>query len=65
MFTQKNILLLGSKSASRKLLLEESLIPYQVVEQEADESECDWGLQLQQLTQSIARHKMDHVVMPL
>lgn len=60
----KKILLLGSKSVSRKKLLAESKIPFTVIEQEADETACDWGLPLAQLVESIARHKMEHVIMP-
>ena len=46
------------------MLLEESHIPFIVVSQNADESQCDWGLPLPQLVLSIALHKMDHVVLP-
>jgi septum formation protein len=60
----KNILYFGSKSQSRRMLLEESQIPFVVIDQNADESQCDWGLPLQQLVASIALHKMDHVVLP-
>ncbi|HEB41444.1 MAG TPA: hypothetical protein ENI08_00300 [Candidatus Dependentiae bacterium] len=60
----KNILLLGSKSQSRQLLLREIQIPFELVEQHADETQCDWGLPLSQLVQTIARHKMNHVVLP-
>jgi len=60
----KNILYFGSKSQSRRMLLEESHIPFTVVSQNADESQCDWGLPLPQLVLSIALHKMDHVVLP-
>jgi len=59
-----NILFLGSKSPSRKLLLEEAHIPFEVVSQDADETVCDWGLPVQQLVESIALHKMEHVVLP-
>ncbi len=60
----KNVLLLGSKSQSRQMLLREMQIPFQLIKQEADESQCDWGLPLAQLVKSIARHKMNHVVLP-
>ncbi len=60
----KNVLYFGSKSQSRRMLLEESQIPFTVVGQNADESQCDWGLPLPQLVLSIALHKMDHVVLP-
>lgn len=59
-----NILLLGSKSYSRKLLLDYAHIPYQIIEQEADESECDWGLAMQKVVENIALYKMEHVIMP-
>ncbi len=61
----KNILLLGSKSQSRKTLLSEAQIPFKVVGQNADETQCDWGLPLPQLVQKIALHKMNHVVLPV
>ena len=60
----KNILLLGSKSASRKFLLKEATIPFKIVDQQADESACDWGLPLRQLVEQIALYKMDHVILP-
>jgi septum formation protein len=60
----KNVLYFGSKSQSRRMLLEESHIPFTVVGQNADESQCDWGLPLPQLVLSIALHKMNHVILP-
>ena len=60
----KNILLLGSQSQSRQQLLREVQIPFTLVEQRADESQCDWGLPLPQLVQQVALYKMDHVVLP-
>lgn len=60
----KNILYLASKSASRKKLLEKAQIRFEILEQEADESQCDWGLPLQKVVESIAVHKMKHVIMP-
>lgn len=60
----KNILYFGSKSQSRRMLLEESQIPFVVVNQDADESQCDWGLPLPQLVLSIALYKMQHVILP-
>lgn len=57
-------LLLGSKSFSRKMLLDQAQIPYTLVPQDADEMVCDWTLPLEQAVASIARHKMDHVVLP-
>ena len=60
----KNILLLGSKSQSRQMLLREVQIPFKIVGQNADETQCDWGLPLPQLVQKIALYKMNHVVLP-
>lgn len=62
---QKNILYLGSKSSSRRILLDSSRISYCVLEQDADESLCNWGLPLEQLVAEIALFKMDHVVLPV
>jgi len=59
----KNVLLLGSKSKSRQMLLNEAKIPFVLVEQDADEAQCDWGLPLQQVVESIALHKMEHLVL--
>lgn len=59
-----NILLLGSKSYSRQMLLKEIQLPFALVAQDADETACDWGLPLQQLIETIALSKMDHVVLP-
>ena len=60
----KNVLLFGSKSQSRRMLLEESQIPFVTVDQNADESLCDWGLALPQLVLNIALYKMQHVILP-
>ena len=59
-----NILLLASKSKSRRFLLSQAEIPYVLLDQEADEKECDWGMPLQKLVESIALHKMAQIVMP-
>lgn len=59
-----NILLLGSKSASRQRLLQEAKIPYKVIDQDADESKCDWALPLPQVVETIARYKMEHAIVP-
>jgi len=61
----KNILYIGSKSQPRKMLLEEAKIPFIVVEQDANETQCDWSLPLAQLVLSIALYKMQHVILPL
>ncbi len=60
----KNILYLASKSPSRKALLEKSGIDFTILDQDADESQCDWGMPLQKVVESIAEHKMRHVIMP-
>lgn len=54
----------GSKSEPRKMLLEEAQIPFMVISQNADESQCDWGLPLPQLVLNIALYKMQHVILP-
>src|SRR5579864_8294380 len=60
----RNSLYFGSKSQSRRMLLEEAHIPFRVIEQNADETACDWTLPLEQLVMSIALHKMEHVMLP-
>ena len=57
-------MLLGSSSVSRQQLLTQAKIPFTVISQSADESQCDWGLSLPQLVASIALHKMNHVMLP-
>lgn len=61
----RNILLLGSKSESRKRLLRDAGIEFKIVDQRADESMCDWRVPLIELVESIAVHKMEHVIMPV
>ncbi|MDR3550211.1 MAG: Maf family protein [Candidatus Babeliales bacterium] len=60
----KKVLLLGSKSQSRQILLNEAKIPFRLIEQDVDETECDWALPLEQVVESIAIHKMNHLIMP-
>lgn len=60
----KNILLLGSKSASRQKLLNEAKIPFTLIEQDVDETKCDWALPLEQVVESIALYKMQHLILP-
>lgn len=57
-------LYLASKSASRRQLLIDACIPFTILEQSADESQCDWGLTLERLALSIADHKMKHAYTP-
>ncbi len=53
------VLYLASQSSSRKYLIEQLDIPFQVFPQSADEQACDWTLPLEQLVDSIALHKME------
>jgi septum formation protein len=57
-------LLLGSQSASRQMLLTQAQIPFILVAQSADETACDWTLPLPELVATIARIKMDHLLVP-
>lgn len=57
-------LLLASKSYSRQMLLTKALIPFSIIGQEADETLCDWTLQLDEVVLSIARLKMQRAVLP-
>lgn len=59
-----NLLLLGSGSRSRRFLLSEVGISFVLLEQSFDESTCDWGLPLQKLVESIAKQKMEHLILP-
>lgn len=61
---KENVLLVGSQSVSRHMLLTDAKIPFRVVEQSADETACDWGMPLEQLVATIANSKMEHVIMP-
>ena len=61
----KNVLLLGSKSPSRRSLLEQSKIPYVVIEQNSDELICKIGLTRVQQVSAIALQKMDHAILPM
>lgn len=58
-----NVLRLASKSPSRRLLLETAKIPHIVVDQNADERECDWSKPVEEVVLSIAKHKMNHVLL--
>ncbi|MBI2774941.1 Maf family protein [Candidatus Dependentiae bacterium] len=59
-----NILYLGSNSSSRKKLLTEMAIPFQVVGHQADEEACGWELPLEKLVETIAIAKSEHVIIP-
>ncbi len=60
----KNTLLFASKSVPRRELLQKVQIPFSIIAQDADESQCDWALPFPQLLASIAVHKMNHVILP-
>ena len=60
----KNILLLGSSSQSRQMLLKEALIPFIEIPHGADEEAIDPTLPFEKLLQEIAHHKMNHVIIP-
>src|SRR3989304_6760710 len=57
-------LYLGSKSQSRQFLLKEARIPFTLIDQNADETACDWSLPLKELVLSISLRKMEHLVLP-
>jgi septum formation protein len=58
----KNILLLGSKSSSRVMLLKETGIPFVVIPQDADETTCDVGKSFSDKVMNIALHKMEQIL---
>ncbi len=60
----KNILLLGSSSQSRQMLLKEALIPFKEIGHGADEEAIDKTFPFEKLLVEIARHKMNHVTVP-
>jgi len=60
----RNVLYLGSSSASRRTLLEQAKIPFTVIEQSADETKCDWNLSLPEVVKNIAQYKMAHSIVP-
>jgi septum formation protein len=59
-----NVLLLASKSLQRAQALTQAKIPFFIISQTADESQCDYGLPFEELLKSIALYKMDHITMP-
>lgn len=62
--TPKQPLYLASKSSSRQQLLTQANIPFTIVEQNADETQCDWNLPLQKIVEGIALYKMAHAIVP-
>lgn len=63
--TTQNVLLLASQSKSRMRLLQEACIPFVTIEQQADESACDWNLSVEHVVTNIARHKMEQAIVPI
>ncbi len=61
---ESQLLLLASKSVSRRNLLEQARIPFQIIGQEANEFDCDWTLPLEALVVAIALYKMKHAQLP-
>jgi septum formation protein len=55
-------LLLASRSASRRALLDAAKIPYVLYEHAIDERAISWAMPLEQLVLAIARQKMEAVV---
>ncbi len=60
----KNILFLASNSASRKSLLAQADIPFQIISQNADESLCDTNRELSLVVTELAQLKMNHAILP-
>lgn len=58
------ILLLGSQSLSRQTLLQQAGIPFEIIEQKADETACDWGSSFEVVLKTIAQEKMNHAILP-
>lgn len=58
-------LYLASNSFSRKRLLEQSQIPFSVICQQADESQCSLQQPVQNLVTQLAELKMNHLVFPV
>ena len=61
----KYSLYLASNSYSRKKLLQDSQIPFLIIQQCADESIIDQNCSLQQYVTALALLKMEHVVLPV
>lgn len=60
----KHTLYLASGSQSRKRLLELANIPFTLISQDADESQCSLKQPLEELVQEIAKLKMEHIILP-
>lgn len=60
-FMQTNVLLLASKSLSRKNLLEKSHIPFLLIKQKINEDNIDFDLSLEENVKNIAISKINQV----
>lgn len=57
-------LYLASQSVQRGRMLKSARFAFEVIDQSADETFCDWNVPLAELTQHIARMKMEHALVP-
>jgi len=64
MVTMPYLLYLASNSASRKKLLQQAQIPFEVIEQDADESLISTDQDLSDIVMQIAQLKMEHARIP-
>lgn len=64
MINNSHILCIASNSASRKRLLEHAKIPFQVIQQDADESLVSLDQSLSDIVTQIAQLKMKHAQIP-
>jgi len=61
----KSILYIASNSASRKKILSDAQIPFQVIAQDADETQISLQQPLHEVGMQIAKLKMEHAQIPL
>lgn len=61
----KSQLYLASQSSSRNMLLQSSQIPFSLLTQDAEESQCSLSQPLEQLVRQLALLKMKHVKLPI
>ena len=64
MITMSHVLYIASNSASRKNLLQQAQIPFQVIDQDADESLISTQQPLSDIVVQIAQLKMQHAQIP-
>lgn len=61
---KSSVVYLASQSSSRKMLLTEARIPFEIIKQNSDESISDSSLPFETLVSSIALSKMNSVLLP-